>query len=830
MEKPKTEMKTEQKGERSSIARIFHQRQRQERTQKKGRSSSIISLLSSKSQRIMIWIALSIILTLFVNPAFISRQKVYKIGEIAPKNIKSPRDLLIEDVIATEKKRKQAGEEAWIVLDFDHKVGPELFAHLKKIFTDLNRILVTTEKRDNERKNKAIEETYKQRIAELKTNFSPKLNKQELKYLYARKFSPEIADWLKELLDPYLKRGIISNTHWYLIQERGGFWLRDLSTGKIYPKEEWRMFYNIDEAKDRLSLRALELWPDKPLWERKLLSRIGAKLLLPNLILNRELTEEKKKEAIKAVKPVYYQIKKGEMVVREGERITPVIFSRLQAIQSEKKERWLISMIGTFLLILSILFILYHALLKEDCLFCSQNGVRDLLFWSLCLILVAISVKLFSLPAKLIEGDTGIIAPVAIYYGIPVALGAMLVSIFLGYAQGIFFALVSGILSALMLGNSLQFALYFSLSSIAGAYLLRDFSERGKLIKSGLGVGLVQVVLIIIFTMTTIQAITLNKLWEVLFGLGGGLLAGVMVAGFIPLIEMLFGYDTNIKLLELANLNQPLLKELMIKAPGTYHHSIIVGSMVEAAATAIGANPLLARVGAYYHDIGKIKKPQYFVENQEVGNNRHEKLAPSMSSLILISHVKDGVELAKKNRLGKAIIDIIQQHHGTSLIKYFYQKALKAEEQAKQSKKSSETTSSVNIEDFRYPGPKPRSREAALVLMADTIEAASKTLVDPTPSRVQGMVQKMINQLFSDGQLDESQLTLRDLHLIAKSFNKILNGIFHHRVEYPEPVVKTAGKAKTNGNTDRQPSKASSAQHSGDSEEDKESLRRLGLS
>ena len=240
----------------------------------------------------------------------------------------------------------------------------------------------------------------------------------------------------------------------------------------------------------------------------------------------------------------------------------------------------------------------------------------------------------------------------------------------------------------------------------------------------------------------------------------GGVLVGVIATGLMPLIEMTFGYTTDIKLMELANLDQPLLRELMVQAPGTYHHSVIVSNMVEASARAIGANPLLAKVAAYYHDIGKIKKPLYFIENQGGRGNRHEKLAPSMSALILIAHVKDGVELAKQAKLGREIIAIIKQHHGTSLIMFFYGKAKERAE------KKGDKSIQVKEEDFRYPGPRPQTKEAGLVMLADVIEAASKTLVDPTPARIQGMVQKIMNKIFSDGQLDECELTLKDLHAI----------------------------------------------------------------
>jgi len=289
----------------------------------------------------------------------------------------------------------------------------------------------------------------------------------------------------------------------------------------------------------------------------------------------------------------------------------------------------------------------------------------------------------------------------------------------------------------------------------------------------------------------------------------------VLVAGIIPVFEIIFGYTTDIKLLELSRMDHPVLKELSMKAPGTYHHSLVIGSLVEAAAMEISANPLLARVGAYYHDIGKLKKPDYFIENVQ-GENRHDKLASNMSALIIISHVKEGVAMARRHKLGKEIINVIQQHHGTSLIRYFYQKAKDQEVPDIQE---------INEQNFRYPGPKPQTREAGLVMLADAIEAASKTILDPDKAKIQGMVQKITNRIFTDGQLDECELTLKDLNAIARSFNRVLNGIFHQRVEYPEPAHITREKSVENIDTKSAEKKGTDK---GDKGNSKGGLKRIG--
>ncbi|MBM4320986.1 MAG: HDIG domain-containing protein, partial [Deltaproteobacteria bacterium] len=298
-------------------------------------------------------------------------------------------------------------------------------------------------------------------------------------------------------------------------------------------------------------------------------------------------------------------------------------------------------------------------------------------------------------------------------------------------------------------------------------------------------------------------AFALSAIWGTLFSTegvammllaaAGGILSGLLVTALLPMVEVIFGYTTNIKLLELANLNNPLLKELAIRAPGTFHHSILVGNLVETAAESIRSNPLLARVGAYYHDVGKIKAPHYFAENQRPGQNPHDKLKPSMSALILKEHVRDGVKLLRTKGYPKILADICEQHVGTTLISFFYQKARN---------QASEKDEPPPLEtDYRYPGPKPQTREAALVFLGDSVEAAAKSMSDPSPARLQGMVQKLISARFIDGQLSECNLTLGDLHNIARAFTRGLTGIYHFRPEYPE--VKTSRRREDTGSNSR---------------------------
>jgi len=319
--------------------------------------------------------------------------------------------------------------------------------------------------------------------------------------------------------------------------------------------------------------------------------------------------------------------------------------------------------------------------------------------------------------------------------------------------------------------NPLEIVLLFLISGIYSSILVKGAHRRSTIIRAGLIIGIVQAV-----SLFFAERFYWGISYKCLFLALNGIVSSGIVLLLLPLFEYLFQTVTNISLLELADSQRPLLKRLILEAPGTYHHSLVVGNLSETACEAVGANALLARVGAYYHDIGKLQKPHYFSENQDVNDSKHETLSPTMSKLIIMNHVREGVELGKKYNLKPPLIDFIVQHHGNSLVYYFYRRALE----------SLEDDHEVKEEGFRYPGPKPNTKEAAIVLLADSVEAATRALKDPSPSKVEEIVHKIINNKFIDGQLDECDLTLKDLEKISTVFIRILTGIYHSRVAYPE--------------------------------------------
>ncbi|MGD8980567.1 MAG: HD domain-containing protein, partial [Desulfobacterales bacterium] len=637
-------------------------------------------------------------------------------------------------------------------------------------------------------------------------------------------FSSDILNLISGILKEIYDNGVVANKEMLLKETDRGIILSDIKTKNEMLVYNLKHFYGLDQAKTMIKVIGDPLLQNKSHDLRNLIVDFAQKLIQPNITLNRSETEKRKKEAYSEVNPIFYKIKAGEMLLREGERVTKDQLLKLKIYQEGlKNEKVLTNCIGSALFILCILMTVYALCIHNRP---HLNTTKNLLFLASVLITFFFISSISESLADSVSHYTPFsISADSISYGIPLAAGAMTTCLFLGIELAIPIAMLLAIGTAIIFKNRFDIFIYFLLNGLMAAYWMQNCRERKVFIKAGLKLGLLNVILVTVIDVYIGGSTFFKLMWDWGFAFSGGVGAGIVTAGIAPLVEIAFDYTTDIKLLELANLDQPILRRLMLEAPGTYHHSVIVGTMVEAAASEIGANPSLAKVCGYFHDIGKIKKPLYFIENQADGVNRHDKLAPSMSSLILIAHIKDGVEIAKQNKLGHAIIETIRQSHGTSLISYFYEKA-----------KQLKGENGVNINDFRYPGPRPQTREAGLVMLADAVEAASRTLANPTPTRIKGLVQNLINRIFSDGQLDNCELTLKDLHNIAKSFNKILNGIYHHRIEYPEKQFLTNGKQLlTNGmekneSFDRQQAKEVQDIDDDNSTKNHRHLKRLGLS
>jgi len=757
--------------------------------------------------RWLILLGTTVLITVLLFPSLWKKMPSYHLGDVVESNIKSPKDFLVEDKDATQKKREEAARTILTVYDFEDGLASKLENRINDAFKHM-RTLVSEHSLDMEKIADGNTEGGLEKDVQLPAPLSQhdiiwqqkpvfeeiigiQVSKGAYKLLEKEVFSESISQGVGALLQTVFQRGIAGNKQLLLQEQQKGIIVSKLSTKEEIRETDLKKFLSLEGANVALAEAGRRDLESFEYSLRKLMVDLAQRLVQPNLTLNKGETEERREKAVNEVKAVLTQIKKGEMLVREGEKISALHMAKLSALQSEIQKRPVFTIsIGFVLFAVSFFVISFRINFSEDTGVSLKN--KDLLF--LCLMLVILFV-ISEVSVYLVKGIARNI-PYAIetssaFYAIPVTSGAMTVCLFMGINVAMPYALATSCMTAFLFENQFDMFLFFLLSSTVGAYLVRRCRERGVLITAGLKVSTVNIAVITALHMFRGSALELKLIWDWAFGILGGITSGILTTGFAPVAEMVFAFTTDIKLLELANLERSLLRKLMLEAPGTYHHSVIVGSLVEAAATPVGANPLLAKVSGYYHDIGKISKPLYFIENQVAGKNKHDKLAPSMSSLILTSHVKDGVETAKRHRLGNAIAGIIQQHHGTSLITYFYDKAKKLM-----------GPDAINVEHFRYPGPKPQTKEAGLVLLADAVEAASRTLENPTPRRMKALVQKIMNNILLDGQLDECELTLKDLNSIGESFNKTLNGIYHHRIEYPNGN-DTATTEKTNSHSYR---------------------------
>ena len=792
------------------------------------------------------WALLVLILVVFTTglyPGLVIKKHRYDSGDVVKTDVKASADFFIEDISVTDAHRRQAVESVLPVYDLNPKILKGTVTRLNDAFDQL-RSIYETETKDLDTRAKhapasqspsdkapvepadvpdlpqvSLAERMLARKSLLEKAMGVQISNEAFSILIEHGFAGDIPKLLSAIITQVLSAGVVANKEILLKESDKGIILRNVETLTETHVLNLKQFYGPDQARTMVRVVGDPLLKGMNYTLLNLMVDFSQQLIQPNVTFNSLETEARKEVAAKQIKPVLYMIKKGEMLLREGERVTPLQLRKLEAMESQADvHRVPLAGSGAVALLAAVLIIQYQVRLKRRMEF-AKYGNKDLLFLSCIMVSFIVVVKISTtLPDAWFLGLPLSRPASPVGFGIPLAAGAMIVCLFMGRETALIFALALALCTSMLLQGGLETFIYFILSCTMASWWLQDCRERKIIIKTGAKLGLLNAFLAVVIHVYMGTASWSTLPFDLTVAFLGGIGAGIITAGMAPVVEMVFHYTTDITLLELANLDRPILRRLMLEAPGTYHHSMVVGSLVEAAATEIGANPILAKVCGYYHDIGKLKQPLYFIENQSDGRNKHDKLAPSMSALILIAHVKNGVEIAREHKLGQVIIDTTQQHHGTSLISYFYEKA-----------KAVKGEDAVNIDDFRYPGPRPQTREAGLVMLADVVEAASRTLENPTPSRIQGLVQNLINKIFSDGQLDYCELTLKDLHRIASSFNKILNGIHHHRIEYQDSANMTSGKAK-NGSADRKPAKPPQTSKAKDSYDRQAHFKRLGLS
>jgi putative nucleotidyltransferase with HDIG domain len=503
----------------------------------------------------------------------------------------------------------------------------------------------------------------------------------------------------------------------------------------------------------------------------------------PTLFFNEAETKMLEEKALADVKPAIIKVQAGESIIRSGDHFEPRHATVINGIRKEKAKSFgRTRLVGTFFFVALFSAVFLYVLGKN-----ARKGrirPKDLAFMGLLLLTLVLMERSVLFVSGAIRALLPVEIPLASFYAlVPIAAGTMMVRLVLPLPMALLFAPLSAALAGMILKGNLYYTLFYLVGNVLGIQLMANVRSRGKILRVGLELGLVNALTLLTLDMVSVTSIAgvmslRDSGIRIALAFLGGTFSAVTVLILMPVFESLFNYLTPIKLLEFGSLNHPILREMIVRAPGTYHHSHMVGTLAEAACEAIGADSLFARVASYFHDIGKMKKSPYFIENQPAatGEDRHANLSPSMSALIISSHVKDGIELARQYKLPERIIDIIPQHQGTKLISYFYNKAKESEKPE---------IHVVNEQEYRYPGPRPQTKEAGVILLADTVEAATRALKDRSPARLEEVVRNMINKNFIDGQLDECELTLKDLHTIAKNFVRILMGIYHQRIEYP---------------------------------------------
>ncbi len=638
------------------------------------------------------------------------------LGQRAPQDIHAPKT--IEDVRTTENLRNEAANSVEAQFRIDSGVRNDVQRDIENTF----EILYAAKENDNlteEEKTEAVHEESPVNLGEDITVSVLSGSRESIEHLES---------YILEIAAEHLNRGIR---------------IEDIPTVKDAGEESIR---NLTEFNDSLQTFGISIFNQS---------------IRPNEFYDAERTEELKQQAMDEVDSII--IDQDELIAREGERISVSqmqVLRELGILAEDGRPDYLWYLGITIIVLILLLTLMLYLLLFHKKLIYEP---KTLLMLVLILLLTL--------------GVSKVLSSITIFV-MPIATAAMLLAILINPKVAIVTNIIISIMMVLITGNSMTLLIMLLIGGTLGALMAYRTQQRGNILLSGFVVGAAN-----FFVILGIGFINSNEINEIFlhagYGAIGGGFAAVLTIGTLPFWEWAFGILTHLKLMEMSNPNQPLLKKLLLEAPGTYHHSIIVGNLSEAATDAVGGNALLARVGAFYHDIGKTARPYFFKENQFGVDNPHDKLRPLKSSSIITGHVSDGVTVAKEHKLHKEIIEFIKSHHGNTLVAYFYHKE----------KEQKQNSADTREEDFRYHGPKPDTKETAIVMLADSVEAAIRSIQEPNQEKIESLIEKIMQGKLQDGQLDESHLTLKEIQRIKKVFISTLLGIYHERIEYPEEQV-----------------------------------------
>ncbi|WP_123053005.1 HD family phosphohydrolase [Clostridium sp. JN-1] len=686
-----------------------------------------------KINRILIFVITFLFIYSIVATSIVTKKYNLKEGDIARIDIKAPRE--VKDEISTESKIQQAMDSVPLQYNKKLEIKNEVLDKITAFFSKVDQL-------------KDAQGEDKDKVQKLKSDADISLSDED--YLDLVRSSKDdiktVQDFLSKVMaDIYDNNNISDNSQ--------------KDNQEDIKKVQESILLKVNESKLPKSLKDVSV-------------DLGYSLITPNFFYDKDKTEDLKKDAARKVQPV--MIKKDQIIVKEGEPITKYQVEILQSLgllnDNSHSELNIYVFLGIFTLLIILLEWIYIYKFYNK----FYNDTNRL-----------IMINILSCISILLARSISVVSP----FLIPLSCIPMVFTLLVNDRVSLIINILNSILISSVVDFNVEITLLAIINAMLGSIVLKKMHQRNDILYSSMYIAIINS----IFTFSAGFLLSNNAadVWQkTLFSAVASIFSGILTIGLLPFFENVFGVVTTIKLLELSNPNNPLLKRLLMEAPGTYHHSILVGNLAEVAAEEIGGNPVLARASAYYHDIGKVKRPYFFKENQPGKENPHDKITANLSALIIISHVKDGDELAKEYNIPKVIRDIIKQHHGTSLVKYFYITA----------KNSSEKPEFVNEENFRYEGPIPQTKEAGIIMLADEVEAAVRSINEPTKSKIEEMVNNIIKGTLNEGELDDCDLTLKDIAKIRKTFLKVLSGIYHHRIEYPEDKWKK----NNNKNVDNQ--------------------------
>ncbi len=679
---------------------------------------------------------------------------------IATETVRAERDVLIEDRRATELRRQATKDAVLPVYDYDREL---YFSLIDQVGGAVTAML---------ERAAADEAPAAERRAAFEADLGQPVDAGTFALIESLDNAGDLAVAITFFLGIGLDRMIVEDRT--KLPADKDILVRDSSLGLTHPTSALTTVFDLKRLARLMRARAGNAPYGAARVVRTWLLRTAMGLARPNIVLNEAATAERLEAALAAGEPVYVRIDSGEVVIREGDRVTAAVQERIRMLNEGAEQRSVWGETLAFAALLSGLLVLGAFFFRRARQPLRLGRKASYLALTIVAATSVVCVAAFYAGRGLADG-LGFGAEWAAYV-MPVALATVLISLLVDSRTSLLAGIGLSLLASYRADGDMWLVTYYVIGVLVAGVAVRHCRRRSDLLKMGIVIGLSQALSVPAIVVLGGATLDVQHLTIVIAALASGTVLAISAMGLMPLLESLYNETTDMRLMEMASADNPLLKELALRSPGTYFHSMVMGNLAEAAADAIGANALQCRVMALYHDIGKMRRPSYFAENQRDGNI-HDRLPPELSARIIFAHIKDGIDIALEHRLGRPVIDAITQHQGTTLLRTFHAKAL---EQGR--------ADGVEVEEseYRYPGPRPTSREAGILMLADATEAASRALKDPSPKQVRGKIHEVIDERMADGQLEECQITLKDLARIETAFARVVTlGVFHSRIEYP---------------------------------------------